>query len=242
MISCLIVDDEPLARKGLADYVDQVDFLTLAGLAEDPIEALDYLDKQAIDLLLLDIHMPKLSGLDLLRTLRNPPMVILTTAYPDYALEGFRLEVLDYLVKPITFPRFLQAVRRARKNAGRRETGSPTAAAELPPAGPDYFFVRSDGRIERIYFDELLYAESMQNYVFLHTTRGRLTALMSMKQLLEELPEQRFLRVHKSFSVQLKHVTSVDQTRLWIGECEIPVSRARREEVVRAVVGDRLIN
>lgn len=241
MLRCLIVDDEPLARKGLADYVDQIDFLELAGVAEDPIEALDHLEKQPVDLLLLDIHMPRLNGLDLLRSLRRPPLVIITTAYPDYALEGFQLEVLDYLVKPITFPRFFKAVLRARKYAGLQDA-APGPAPALPAPGPDHFFVRSDGRVERISYDELLYAESMQNYVLLHTRQGRITALMSMKQLLEELPPDRFLRVHKSFSVHLKHVTSVDQASLWIGDREIPVSRARREEVLRAVVGDRLIN
>lgn len=237
-LQTLIIDDEPLAREGLADYVRQVDFLTLAGQAEDPIAALSLMDEKTVDLLLLDIQMPRLNGLDFLRTLSNPPLVILTTAYPSFALEGYQLAVLDYLVKPITFQRFFQAALRAKQQY---ELLRKSPAAPGPKNAPGHFFVKADGKVKKISFDELLYAESMQNYVHLYTQSGRVTALLPLKQVEAELPAADFCRVHKSFVANLRAVTALDGRQLVIGETRIPVSRQRWEEVEKRVLGDRLL-
>ncbi len=234
----LIIDDEPLAREGLADYVRQIDFLKLSGLAEDPIAALSVMDKEPVDLLLLDIQMPRLNGLDFLRTLEQPPLVILTTAYPSFALEGYQLAVLDYLVKPITFQRFFQAALRAKRQHQLLQKENSTEAA---PTAPDHFFVKADGKVEKITFRELQYAESMQNYTHLYTDRGRFTVLLPLKQIEAELPDADFCRVHKSFLANLRRVSGIDGHQLIIGENSIPVSRHRWAEVEKRVLGDRLL-
>lgn len=221
----LIVDDEPLARAGLQDYVDQLDFLALVGTAADGLQALDLLNTLSVDLLLLDIEMPQLGGLDLLRSLSKPPLVIVTTAYEQFALEGFKLAVLDYLVKPITFPRFLKACLRAREQYELRQV-SPPLASNQERKELDSIFVKAEGRLERIRFTELLYVESMQNYVQLHTERGRFTVLQPLKELREQLPGSQFLQVHRSFIVQLAKVDTVDGHRLLIDNQAIPVSRS----------------
>lgn len=248
-INCLIVDDEPLAREGLENYVQDVDFLQLAGSAANPLVALPILETQPIDLLLLDIEMPKLSGLDFLRSLRQPPLVILTTAYPQYALEGYELEVLDYLLKPITFNRFLQAALRARRRLQTPTTdvASTTTAPSVTPASPaeispmDHFFIKADGKIERILIAELLYAEAMQNYIQLYTERGRFTTLLSLRELSEKVDHPDLMRVHKSYLANLSKVSTIDGRQLCFGEQHVPVSRSKWEEVEQRLLGGQLL-
>ena len=234
-LQCLIVDDEPLARQGLAGYVAQVDFLTLAGETGDPTEALGMLARLPVDLLLLDIHMPRLSGIDLLKSLPDPPLVILTTAYPSYALEGYQLDVLDYLVKPITFPRFLKAVNKARQQHQLRQ-GTPA-----PRPAADHFFIKVEQQYEKIRLDEIRYVEGMQNYVAIHTDRGRFLTLLTMKAMEEELPAPRFLRVHKSFLVATSRVDTVQRHELRIGSHAIPIGRSYRDQVMSDIVLGRLM-
>lgn len=234
----LIIDDEPLAREGMADYVRQVDFLTLAGVAEDALVALRFMQSNEVDLLLLDVNMPKLSGIDFLKTLDKAPLIILTTAYPEFALEGYALNVLDYLIKPITFSRFLNAVLKAQKQF---DLLHKEEKPKVPQPSAQHFFIKSEGRAERILFSELLYAESMQNYVHLYTERGKFTALLPLKSIESELPEPRFYRVHKSFIANLEKVTTIDGNMLVIGEHRVPVSRSKIAEVNELIVGGKLL-
>lgn len=243
MINCIITDDEPLAREGLAQYVTDIDFLNLQGIAENPLETMAIMQDKSVDLLFLDIQMPKLNGLDFLKSLDNPPLVIITTAYPSFALEGYQLDVLDYLVKPITFQRFLKACFKAKKQfelmQGKSDQKSMVAAK---PVTKEHFFIKCDGKIERIRFDELLYVESMQNYVSLQTERGKFTTLLTLKNTLSELPSTSFMQIHKSFIINLEKVQTLGDGHIKIKDRLIPISRSRLTEVTKRILGDNLIN
>ena len=236
-LNCLIIDDEPLARAGLEDYVQEVSFLDLKGSLGSPVDALSFLEKESIDLLFLDIQMPKLSGLDFLRTLSNPPLTIITTAYPSFALEGFQLEVLDYLVKPITFDRFLQAVQKAKKQAQLLDDSQPSNK----PDDKLYFFIKTDNKYEKIVLEDLLFVESMQNYVQLHTSKGKYVALLPLKQIAQELPESKFLQVHKSYIVSLEKITRLEGHILYIEELKIPISRSKKDLLMETLINKSLI-
>lgn len=237
-LKTLIVDDEPLARNGMADYVAQVDFLEATATAEDALQALQIINKETIDLLLLDVNMPKLSGIDLLKMLDNPPLVILTTAYPSFALEGYQLNVLDYLVKPITFPRFLASAMKAKKQFELVQQSSPK---RVPTINNQHFFIKCDGRVEKIYHRELLFVEAMQNYVQLYTERGKFTTLLTLKSVLAELPEPRFMQVHKSFIANLEKVQTIDGSQLLIDEYRVPMSRSKMAVVSELILGGKLL-
>jgi len=234
----LIIDDEPLAREGMSEYVNQVEFLELAGTATDALDALNFLQTHDVDLLLLDVNMPRLSGIDFLKTLDSPPIVILTTAYPSFALEGYQLNVLDYLVKPITFPRFLNSVMKAK-----RQFDLLQKVPSVPAKSTDnqHFFVKCEGKAEKISLSELLYVEGMQNYIHLYTERGKFTALLTLKSVAAQLPEPRFFRIHKSYIANLEKVSTIDGNMLEIGEYKIPVSRTKIGEVSELILGGKLL-
>lgn len=231
IINCIIVEDEPLARKGLAEYIADIPFLQLVGSFENAFQAQEFLNKHPVDLMLLDIRMPKLSGIDFVKNLQQPPMVIFTTAYPDYALESYELNVLDYLVKPISFDRFRKATQKAFDFYSLRQSS----------ADAGYLFVRSDYKLEKVSFSELLFVEAMQNYCVLHTGSKKLISHITLTQVLEKLPANRFMRIHKSFIVCLEKVTSVESTHLLIHQQRIPISRALKNEVHQRVLRNNLL-
>ncbi len=233
-LNCLIVDDEPVARKGIAEYVNEIDYLNLVGQCENSLKAGKYVAQQPVDLIYLDIHMPKLSGIEFLKTLRDPPLVILTTAYSDYALEGYALDIVDYLVKPIAFERFLKASQKALEITRMRKMVSGQAG-DL-----DYFFIKCDNKYEKVFYDEVLFIEALQNYVVIHARDRKMITYMTMTGLEQRLPANRFLKVHKSFIVGLSHVRALDGNDILIGEKRIPISRALKERVVSRIVGNRL--
>lgn len=232
----LIIDDEPLAREGLADYLKQVSYLELYGLCESPMEAIGPLASGEVDLMLLDIQMPGITGLDFLKSLEKPPITILTTAYPSYALEGYQLDVLDYLVKPITFQRFLKAVNKAHKQWQLELSVPGTDKME-----EDHFFVKVESQYEKIRYDDILFVEALQNYVCLYTARRKYTSLLTMKAVEEALPNAQFMRVHRSYIVALDKIETLKGYELLLGEHRVPVSRSHREAVHQKVVQDRLL-
>jgi two-component system, LytTR family, response regulator len=238
MINCVIIDDEPLAREGLANYVREVDFLNLAGICENPLELLPLIDKNAIDLVFLDIQMPKMNGIEFLKIMQKPPMVVITTAYPSYALEGFQLNVLDYLLKPITFERFFKAASKARDY--HRLLTRP--ASEQTNAAPDddYFFIKCGNKYEKILFGDILYVEGMQNYVNIYTSKGKFITILSLKSLEENLDKHTFLRVHKSYIVSVSKIESIEGNEIFIQNHRIPISRNYRQLVIDRVVNKRL--
>lgn len=239
MLNCVIVDDEPLAREGLAGYVKEIDFLQLAGVCLNPVELGKLLGSQKTDLIFLDIQMPKINGIDFLRILQNPPMIIITTAFSEYALEGFQLNVLDYLLKPITFDRFFKAVARARDYHQLTVKPSSADPASLQ-RGEDFVFIKCSNKFEKIHFADILYIEALQNYVAIYTTKGKYLTLLYLKNIEQNLDNKAFIRVHKSYIVPIAKIDSIDGNEIRIASHRIPVSRNYRELVIRQVVNNNL--
>ncbi len=236
-ISCLVIDDEPVARKGIAGYVEQTPFLKLAGTCKGALAANDFLRNNPVDLLFLDIQMPGLTGTDFMRSLENPPAVIFTTAYREYAIEGFELNALDYLVKPISFQRFLKSANKALSHFDMLRRPTPPMAEEKQP---DHFFIKSDGQYIKIMLDDVLYFESEKDYVFIYTKKKRYLNLISLKQLEKELPADKFIRVHRSFIVAIEKVELMDGHKLIIQDKEIPVSRSSQEMIYSRLIEGKL--
>lgn len=233
-LNCLIVDDEPLARKGMEEYVKEVTFLQLVGSCENALKASNYLHEGRVDLMLLDIQMPKLSGIDFLKTLQHPPLVIFTTAFSEYALESYSLDVIDYLVKPIPFDRFLKAVQKAFDfYTLKQKAGSDS--------GENFFFIKCDHKYEKVNYSDVLHIEAMQNYCIIHTADRKMITYITMTALEEQLPDNRFLKVHKSFIVSLEKVKALDGNEILIGSARIPISRGLKDEVVKKIMGDNLL-
>jgi DNA-binding LytR/AlgR family response regulator len=227
-LTCLIVDDEPLARDLLASHIGKVSFLELVGSCKNAIEARLALQEKQPDLMFLDINMPDLTGLDLLKTLPKPPATVFTTA--------FDLGAMDYLLKPIEFDRFFKSVSKVMDWIHPDTPPQAPATATLTPVGPTHIFVKSDARLVKVALQELHYVEALEKYVRLHLPNERIVTLMSMSQLLDLLPTDRFMRVHRSYIVQLAKVTSIEGNLLRIGAKEIPVSKSHREEVLSRIM------
>lgn len=235
-LNCLVVDDEPLARKGMVEYIRETDFLTLAGECSNAAEAEVSVNQGGIDLILLDVQMPGISGLDLLRKLKNPPMVIITTAFTEYALEGYDLDVMDYLVKPIPYDRFLKVVNKA------RDFYSIKNESKLSPNhSSEYLFVKCNGKFERVFFKDILFAEAMQNYVIIHLPGQKLVVYLTLSGLEAQLPKAQFMRVHKSYIAAFDKVNSIQDHELVIRQFRVTVSRLLMEEVKKRVMGDNLL-
>jgi DNA-binding LytR/AlgR family response regulator len=237
-IRCVVIDDEPLARECITGYVEQVDFLELVGEGSNPLDLEKIMSANKVDLVFLDIQMPVINGIDFLKMTRQPPQVVITTAYPSYALEGYQLDVLDYLLKPITFSRFFKAATKAKEQWSLR--GQVPPADGPAPAQPDHFFIKCDSKFERIYFNEILYVQALQNYVTIFTTRGKFITLLYLKNVEENLDSGLFLRVHKSFIVSIPRIQSIENNEIVIGDFRIPISRNYREQVLDRVVNDKL--
>jgi DNA-binding LytR/AlgR family response regulator len=236
-LSCLIVDDEPAARKLLEEYIGDTDFLDLKGKAENPVKARTLLSENKIDLLFLDINMPKMNGIEFLKTSEELPLTIMTTAYTQYAIEGFELSVLDYLVKPFSFERFLKASIKA-KEYYELKTRSENNI-ELP--GPDYFFVKCDGRIEKIFYDELVYVEAMLNYVVFHTETKKLIVYLTLKGIAEQLPEDIFIKIHKSTIINVNKVRSIEGNVVNIGKSKVTISQGLHETVIKEILKGKML-
>ncbi|MCC8170950.1 MAG: LytTR family DNA-binding domain-containing protein [Parabacteroides sp.] len=230
-ITCVITDDEPVARKGLQSYVEKVDFLTLAGVCEDAMQLNTLLSTQRPDLLFLDIEMPYLSGLDLLASLADPPRVIITSAYEWYALQGYEFDVTDYLLKPVSFERFLKAVNKVHALLQQ-------AVSSEPPAG--FIFVRSDRQMHKVFFKDILFVEGLENYVCVYTGAGKLLTRSTLKRIAEMLPAGNFLQVHKSYIVNTDRVDLVNGNSLVIGAHSITVARNFRDEVFARILKNTL--
>ncbi|MEO6977199.1 MAG: LytTR family DNA-binding domain-containing protein [Mucilaginibacter sp.] len=236
ILKCLIVDDEPIARKLLQEYIEEIDFLKLVGTAENPLKATGLINELHPDLVFLDINMPKMTGLDFLRSANNLPMVIMTTAYGQYALDGFELAVVDYLVKPFSLERFLKASQKALTLHTLKQKKTAPKSAES-----NHVFVKCDGKIEKVQLDELVYIEALANYVTLYTKTGKLVAYLTVKGILESLPPGKFLQVHKSHIVNLDFITTIEGNMLHVGQAKITIGQSYLSEVMATVLKDRFI-
>lgn len=226
-LQCLVVDDEPMARQGLREYIADVSFLEWAGECDNALKAADFLLHQPVDLLFLDIRLPKLSGLEWLRTLPQKPLTIITTAYPDHALEGFELDVLDYLLKPVSFERFLKAANKAK--------------AQLKADAPDHFYIKCEHRLEKIRLADVLYVEALQNYIAVHTLQRKYITYLTFKAVEEYLPVAQFIKVHKSYIVAAAKIDSIEGNTILVGTHEVPVSRTLRDEVMEKILQNRYL-
>lgn len=231
-IQCLIVDDEPPARDVLRRYVEDLPVLQVAGECANAIQAFAALQQQAVDLLFLDIRMPQLNGTDFLKTIKNPPKVILTTAYPEYALEGYELDVVDYLMKPVRFDRFLKAVNKAFPLPGNK----PLVEDAAPPAekkNESFVYFRADRKMVKVVLSDILYIESMKDYVKVFTGSNTIVTKQSISSVEAMLPEKQFVRTHRSFIVSLGKIKSFTNERVEIGNAEIPIGKLYRHGVMK---------
>ena len=219
---CLVIEDEPLAQRVLRKYIQDHPSLALSAVCGDALEAQQLLAKQPVSLLFLDINLPRLSGTGFLKTLSHPPLVIFTTAYPEFAAEGFELDAIDYLVKPFSFERFLKAVNKALEKLERKSTDKPVSPASI--------FIKADKKVYKINLDDILYLEALDDYVKVVTTQGNFLVNDTLKSLQEELPPSNFMRVHKSYIISKNSIVFFEGNYVRIGENDIPIGASYREE------------
>lgn len=236
-LDCIIIDDEPLARQGLKEYIQDIDFLHLLGEYDNPLAAAGLLAEGNVRILFLDIQMPRITGVDFFKSLSHPPPVIFTTAYPQYALEGFNLNALDYLVKPISFDRFLKAALRAREYYELRQQNSVKEAGE----SASHFFIKADNKLVKINFDDILFVEALQNYVLIHTAEKKFITYLTFHSVEEYLPSSLFIKTHKSYIISASKVASIEGNELLIGSHRIPISRNLKDEVMEKLLGNRFL-
>jgi len=228
--TCLIVDDEQLARQLLEEFVSKVPMLELKGMCKNPLEAMEILKEENIDILFLDIQMPELTGVEFVKTLVHKPAIIFTTAYSEYALEGYQLDILDYLVKPFPFDRFIKAVNKAtefidlKRNSSNAKTGDS-----------DYLLLHADHKIYKVNLDDIEYIEGLKEYVSYYTKEKRIIVLQSLKSIEESLPPKRFIRVHRSYIVPIEKIKTLDGNQVQIGGKLIPIGRSYKDDVLKRV-------
>lgn len=223
----IAIDDEPLAISLLTDYITKTPFLELIGTFDNPLDAIDFMRQEPVDLILVDIQMPDLNGVEFVRTLDSAPKIIFTTAYAQYAIEGFKLNATDYLLKPFSYEEFLKATQKAYKQAGLEQAASTTIEANNR-----FLFLKSEYKIRRINFDDILYIEGLKDYikVYLKGEIKPILSLSTLKTIESKLPEEKFMRVHRSFVVNLDKIETVERSRIVFGKTYIPVSDQYKEK------------
>lgn len=245
-INVIIVDDEPLAQDVLETYIEKVPELHLIQKCNNAFEANDALKNHQIDLMFLDIQMPQLTGIDFLKTLTRPPLVIFTTAYSNYAVEGFELNALDYLLKPISVDRFMKSVNKAIEQIELQRRDSPAAGGPAPAEeeGPDYIFVKADKKLVKVNFDEVIYIEGLKDYVIIRMESNRVITLQTMKSLEDKLPPQQFKRIHRSYIVNISHIEAIVGNMVEVMEKgqakHLPVGKNYRDELLEIINKNRL--
>lgn len=235
-MDCLVIDDEPLARNLLIDYVKKVPSLNLVGACENALKAMEVLREKPIDLLFLDIQMPELTGLNMLKILQKKPMVILTTAYSEYALESYELDVVDYLLKPITLERFLKAIEKVNQRKATRVSPS----AENQPAVAPFVFIKDGTKLVKVMLDDILYVEGLKDYVTIHTRQQKIVSLQRLKALEEQLPANQFIRIHNSFIVAFKAIDAIHKGEVQVGPARLPISDSYKKSFKEWVDSNQL--
>jgi DNA-binding LytR/AlgR family response regulator len=228
ILKTLIIDDEPLAQNVLKKYAEDIKSIEIKGCCKDALEALEILEKQTIDLIFLDINMPKLSGIEFLKTLKIPPMVILTTAYTDYALEGYELNVLDYLVKPFSFVRFLKAIQKAEHQLQLTQKSTIDEKAES-------IFIKSNKKSYQIRFSEIIYIEGLGDYIKIYTEKSHLVTNLSMKKMEELLPANEFYRIHKSHIVNRMKILAIEGNMVELPNIKLTIGSNYRAEFFSSI-------
>ncbi len=225
-INCIVVDDEPIARDLLKTYIEQIPYLTLITSCEDAFEAMQILNEKEIDLIILDINMPRLSGFEMLRSLKKYPAVIITSAYGEFALEGFELSVIDYLLKPFSFPRFVQATEKVIERAH-------NTILNIKGHDEDFIMIKSDKILTKVFLKDIQYAEAYGNYIFVFRVIGdRIMSKQTLTQFKEQLPQSDFIRIHKSFILSLKAINYIDGNEISVSSRKIPIGKVYRENLL----------
>ena len=242
MINVIIVDDEPLAQDVLETYISKIPEFNLVTKCSNAFEANDALKNHSIDLIFLDIQMPQLTGTDFLKTLANPPMVIFTTAYSNYAVEGFELNALDYLLKPISMERFMKAANKA--IAAHSKDGTASVATDSNEKDEDFFFVKADKKLVKVAYDDILYIEGLKDYVIIRMDSGRIITLQTMKSLEKKMPSNQFRRIHRSYIVNVDRIKAIDGNMVELVEKnqpkKLPIGKNYREDILSLVNKNRL--
>lgn len=232
-INCILLDDEPFARKGIVAYISDIPFLQLQASYSSAVEVMQTTASVHYDLVFLDIEMPRIDGLTYLKSLKNPPLVIIITAFPQYALEGFELDVIDYLVKPVSFDKFLKASQKAYEYLNR--TSQPSTEEHS-----SYFFIKENKKIKKLFFKDILYVESLQNYIKIVTENSHHITYLTLKEIDENLKGKGFIKIHKSFVVSIDKVIGIEGNTVLLGNKKLPISKERRKEIIEGIVGNNL--
>ncbi|MEH0157936.1 LytTR family DNA-binding domain-containing protein [Limibacter armeniacum] len=249
-IKCLIVDDEPLAIQVLENYLARLNEFEVVGTCENPVDAFSILQQQSVDLLFLDINMPMLSGIELLKTLEKAPEVIITTAYRDFALEGFELSVLDYMLKPVSFQRFLKGVNKASKiiqlnqlakNNSKQNVPAPSVSSGPATTEKPHVFLKVDKKMVKVYLDDILYIESLKDYIRIFTTEEELIVHHTLSKIVEMLPTDQFIRIHRSFAVAVRKVEAIEGNQIEIHGKQLPIGRLYQQSVKDTIYGNHTI-
>jgi len=227
MINCLVVDDEPIAREGIMEYIRQIDYLQAVAQCKSALEAAGLLQKYKIDLIFMDIQMPKLTGIEFVKAMANPPFIIFTTAYSEYALEGFELNVVDYLLKPISFARFLKSVEKVQSYL--------CAKTMNVSISNDFFFIKCNSKIEKILMSDVIYIEAMENYVIIHTRQKKYITYITFSGIEEQLPPHLFVRIHKSYLVAISAIQTIDGYEVITSLMKLPMSKSYRTDVMNKI-------
>src|SRR4030095_1173905 len=238
-MTCIVVDDEPLARQGMEMHIANVSFLQLLGSFSNALAASDFIRKENVDMMFLDINMPELNGLDFLKSLRDAPLVIFTTAYPQYALESYELDAIDYLVKPIRIERFLKAVNKAENHW--KLLQQDTENNQVEKIEDDFVFIKADRKYFKIFFKEILYIEGLKDYVIIYTADNKIITSMNVKTIAAQLPVSIFARVSKSYIVNVLHITSFDNELVYIQNNEIPLGQGFKDDFLRKYIDGRIV-
>lgn len=237
MINYLIIDDEPLARDGMMINCEQVPYLEHKGSFPNAVQASEYISKNKVDLIFLDIEMPGLNGLDFIRSMSKKPHIILCTAYPQYALESYELDVIDYLVKPIKFDRFFKAVSKVKDYMEL----NAVAKSEIDEYEETFMYIKSDRQYVKVFYDDVIYIKGMKDYVVIHTPEKKYMTSMNVKTIHSQLPEDRFARISKSYIVQVNGIKSVDVDTVYTDKVELPLGPSYKEAFIEKFVKGNLI-
>lgn len=229
-INCIIVDDEPIARNGILEHIQEIDFMHATAVCRDAMEANSILQSTKVEVLFMDIEMPKINGLDFLKNLKNPPLTILTTAYPQYAIESYELNVLDYLLKPISFPRFLKTAMKVKAVFEQKHEHNGNSSNNNR-----FFFVKCSQKIEKIMFSDVLYVEGLSNYIVIHTHDKKYISYLTFKAIEDQLPVDQFIRIHRSYLVHIPLIKTIESNDVIVGNHILPISKNYKDEVMNRI-------
>lgn len=236
-MKCIIVDDEPLAREGIQLNIEEVEFLELVGDFGNPIAANDFLQKNEVDLMFLDVQMPGMTGLEFLKSLQQKPLTIMTTAYAEYALEGFELDVIDYLVKPVRLSRFIKAVNKAKQYYDLQQKKDMTVES----ISNEFIYIKSERKYIRIFFKDIKYIKGLKDYVMIYTNKNKVMTAMNIKTINAQLPDSIFVRISKSYIININYIDAVELDFIQLSGEEIPLGKTYRESFINNYIKTNLV-